>query len=102
MEPTKEPVSEDICDTTPEEFWTDSLERLKARLEEEVGQRRRANCMAHIQTHAVQLALDLIVREADIEGFFRAFMQSLIEMGDSHACAVWLLNDDETRCELWM
>src|SRR5207245_805904 len=58
--------------------------------------------MAHIQSHAVQLALDLIVREADIEGFFAAFMKSLIEMGESHACGVWLLDDESTRCDLWM
>src|SRR6266852_6232792 len=104
MEPTKESVSDKGCDTTalPDEIWTESLERLKARLEEETSERRRAHCMAHIQSHAVQLALDLIVREADIEGFFRAFMKSLIETGESHACGVWLLDEEGTRCDLWM
>jgi len=104
MEPTKESVSDNPCEAGPdtEQFWADSLEKLKAKLEEEAGQRRRANCMAQIQSHAVQLALDLIVREADIEGFFRAFMKSLIDVGESHACGVWLLDEEGTRCELWM
>jgi signal transduction histidine kinase len=104
MEPKVESVAENRCGAVPEpeEFWNESLERLKARLEEESSERRRSQCMAHIQSHTVQLALDLIVREQDIEGFFRAFMQSLIEMGDSHACGVWLLNDEGTQCELWM
>ncbi len=31
--------------------------------------------MAHIQTDAVQLALDLLVREPDVAGFFRVFMK---------------------------
>ncbi len=41
--------------------------------------RRRAECMARIQTDAVQLALDLLVREPDIAGFFRVFIKSLVE-----------------------
>src|SRR5207245_8592452 len=86
MEPREESVSDDGCEAAPDlsEFWSGSLEKLKEKLEQESGERRRAQCMAHIQSHAVQLALDLIVREADIEGFFAAFMKSLIEMGESH------------------
>ena len=38
--------------------------------------RQRAECMAHIQTDAVQLALDLLVREPDIAGFFRGFIKT--------------------------
>ncbi len=41
--------------------------------------RRRAECFAQIQTDAVQLALDLLVREPDIEGFFGAFTKTLVE-----------------------
>ena len=37
--------------------------------------RRRAECMAHIQSDAVQLALDLLVREPDVAGFFRVFIK---------------------------
>ena len=65
-------------------------------------QRRRAECMASIQSDAVQLALDLLVREPDIDGFFRAFIKTLVEESESHACGVWLLDDDEQRCDLWM
>ena len=92
------------CDPAPdtEQFWSDSLEKLRARLEQEAAERRRSQCMANIQNHTVQLALDLVVREEDIEGFFRAFMKSLIDMGESHACTVWLLNDESTKVELWM
>src|SRR5438067_7474885 len=97
-------MADDGCEGTlePVQFWSDSLERLQEKLKQETGDRRRAQCMAHIQGHAVQLALDLIVREADIEGFFAAFMKSLIEMGESQACAVWLLDEEGTRCDLWM
>ena len=58
----------------------------------EIG--RRADCMARIQTDAVQLALDLLVREPDIEGFFRAFIKTLVDECESHACGVWLLDED--------
>ncbi len=94
----------DRCDAAPdlEELWSGSLERLREKLAQESSERRRAQCMAHIQSHTVQLALDLIVREADIDGFFQAFMKSLIDTGESHACGVWLLDDEATRCDLWM
>ena len=78
------------------------LEELSQALATETDQRRRAECMAHIQSEAMQRALDLLVREADVGGFFRGFVQSLVEESESHACSVWLLNDDRSRCELWM
>jgi signal transduction histidine kinase len=71
-------------------------------LRSEHDQRRRAECMAHIQTDAVQLALDLLVREPDVEGFFREFMARVVDESESHGCGVWLLNDDASRCDLWM
>ena len=57
--------------------------------------------MARIQSDAVQLALDLVVRETDIDGFFRAFIKTLVEECESRACGVWLL-DGDGRCEPWM
>jgi signal transduction histidine kinase len=76
----------------------DVLEReLAAALDSE----RRADCMARIQTDAVQLALDLVVRETDIDGFFRAFTRTLVEECESRACGVWLVEDDG-RCEPWV
>jgi len=45
---------------------------LRAALVREAGERRRAECRASMQTEIVQLALDLLVREPDIDGFFGA------------------------------
>jgi signal transduction histidine kinase len=84
------------------DYWTVRLDALKARFVQENGERRRAECMAHVQSHAAQLALDLLVREADIDGFFRAFLKTLIDETDSHACGVWLLDEDGSQCDLWM
>jgi signal transduction histidine kinase len=64
--------------------------------------RRRAECMARIQSDATQLALDLLVREPDITGFFRGFSKSLVEECESQVCGIWLLNDDATSCDLWL
>jgi signal transduction histidine kinase len=76
----------------------DELEReLAAALDSE----RRADCMARIQGDAVQLALDLVVREQDIDGFFRAFIKTLVEECESRACGVWLL-EGEAECQPWM
>jgi signal transduction histidine kinase len=79
-----------------------TIESLSAALARETDDRRRAECMAHIQSDAVQLALDLLVREPDITGFFRAFIKTLVEESESHACGVWLLDHDGSRCALWM
>jgi signal transduction histidine kinase len=62
----------------------------------------RAECMAKIQSHTVQLALDLIVTEANIDGFFRQFTRSLIDMSESKACGVWILDEEAKTCDLWM
>jgi signal transduction histidine kinase len=55
-----------------------------------------------VQSNAAQLALDLLVREADIDGFFGAFMKTLLDETESQACGVWLLDDEDTHCNLWM
>lgn len=78
------------------------IDRLRAELERETGDRRRAQCFAEIQTHAVQLALDLLVREPDIAGFFGAFTKALVDYCETHGCGVWLINEDQQGCELWM
>jgi signal transduction histidine kinase len=78
------------------------LDRLRAELERETGDRKRAQCFAEIQTHAVQLALDLLVREPDIEGFFGAFTKALVDYCESHGCGVWLIDEERDGCELWM
>jgi signal transduction histidine kinase len=74
---------------------------LRDQLSRATDDRRRAECMARIQSNAVQLALDLLVREPDIEGFFRVFIKTLVEESESHACGVWLL-DGDGRVEMWI
>ena len=71
-------------------------------LEGEFERRKRAECMAHMQTYTVKLALDLLVREPDLDGFFRGFIRTLIEQGESDACGVFLLDEEAQRCELTM
>lgn len=80
----------------------DSLDRLSTELAQQSDLRQRAECMASLQSHTVQLALDLLMSEPDLDGFFRGFMKSLIEQGDSHACGVFLLDEAGENCELWM
>jgi signal transduction histidine kinase len=79
-----------------------TVESLSEALARETDDRRRAECLASIQSDAVQLALDLLVREPDITGFFRAFIKALVEESESYACGVWLLDADGSRCDLWM
>ena len=94
-----ETVQTEFMRTATAEAWADALAR-------EINERRRAECMARIQSDAVQLAIDLLVREPDITGFFRVFIKTLIEECESHACGVWLLKEDEAggepSCDLWM
>jgi signal transduction histidine kinase len=81
---------------------TMSSDALRQALRDETNERRRAQCMAHIQDQAVQLALDLLVREPDITGFFAEFTRTLIEECESRACGVWLIDEDRAKAELWM
>jgi signal transduction histidine kinase len=86
----------------PEEATSHDPEVLRAALIREAAERRRAECRAKIQTEVVQLALDLLVREPDVEGFFGALTKTMVEEGELHACGVWLIDDDRHRCDLWM
>jgi signal transduction histidine kinase len=85
----------------PEAASTDP-DVLRAALIREHDARRRADCLAAMQAEVVQLAVDLLVREPDIEGFFGGLTKVMVEDTESHACAIWLLDDDHTRCDLWM
>ena len=86
----------------PEEVTSRDPEVLRAALIREAAERRRAECRASIQTEVVQLALDLLVREPDVEGFFGALTKTMVEEGELHSCGVWLIDDDRHRCDLWM
>ena len=95
---TASSVQQRLTSTASADVWADALAR-------EINERRRAECMARIQTDAVQLAIDLLVREPDIAGFFRVFIKTLVEECESHACGVWLLQDaadGAPACDLWM
>jgi signal transduction histidine kinase len=96
--------AEEGAGTLPQwdEMWSESLEKLNAKLQHETGERRRAQCMAQIQSHAVQLTLDLLVREPDPENFFRVLLKALLDQTESQTCSVWRLDEDGAQCEPWM
>ena len=66
---------------------------LRAALLRESGERRRAECRADMQTEIVKLALDLLVREPDVDGFFGALTKKMVEESESHTCGVWLIDE---------
>jgi signal transduction histidine kinase len=92
------------CDRTrqPEEVTSQDPAVLRSALLRESGERRRAECRADMQTEVVKLALELLVREPDIEGFFGALTKNMVEESESHTCGVWLIDQDAVRCDLWM
>ncbi|HSK08595.1 MAG TPA: GAF domain-containing sensor histidine kinase [Vicinamibacterales bacterium] len=86
----------------PEGAGSSDPEVLRAALLREAAERRRAECLAKIQTEVARVTLDLLVREPDIQGFFGAMAKTMVEKGDNHGCGVWLLDDDQQGCQLWM
>jgi signal transduction histidine kinase len=93
------------CEPTlrqPAEITSQDPEVLRAALIRESTERRRAQCRADMQTEVVKLALDLLVREPDIEGFFGALTKEMVEESESHTCAVWLIDETGSRCDLWL
>jgi signal transduction histidine kinase len=75
---------------------------LRSALEHEASERRRAECLANIQTEITQYTLDLLAREPDLDAFFRALLKTLAEEAESHVAGVWLLNDEKQCCDFWM
>ena len=80
----------------------EEIAQLRASLDELRDGRQRAECMATIQSDAVDLALDLLVTHPDLRGFFRMFIKRLVDESESHACGVWLLDETTGACNLWM
>jgi signal transduction histidine kinase len=78
------------------------IAQLRAELSVLRDERQRAECMASIQSDAVQLALDLLVTHPDLRGFFRMFIKRLVDDSEAHACGVWLLDEATGACDLWM
>lgn len=75
---------------------------LRSALASEAKQRRRAECLANIQTEITKYTLDLLVRVPDLDAFFRALLKTLAEEGESHAAGVWLIDEDKRCCDFWM
>jgi signal transduction histidine kinase len=105
MEPQRGPSS---CEHSheplipPSEIVSTDPDVLRGALMREAEERRRAECLAKIQTNVVQFSLDALVREPDVDGFFAVFTQTLVEESNSHAAAIWLIDDDHQRCDLWI
>lgn len=78
------------------------VDALRAALTRETLERRRAEALAKIQTNVVKFAVDLLVREPGIEGFFRALLKTLAEEGESHKVSVWLIDEEQKGCDIWM
>src|SRR3954468_16775828 len=94
--------SEPIVARTGPPTVEEQVAQLQAELSALRNDRQRAECMASIQTDAVQLALDLLVTHPDLRGFFRMFIKRLVDDSEAHACGVWLLDEATGACELWM
>ncbi len=86
----------------PPELTSSDPEVLRAALSREHDERLRAECLATMQAEVVQLALDLLVREPDLEGFFGGLTKNMVEDTESHSCSVWLIDHDANRCALWL
>jgi signal transduction histidine kinase len=88
--------------TAPSEAASNDPDVLRAALLREAVEHRRAECRATMQAEVVKLALDLLVREPDIEGFFGGLTKTMVEESESSNSAVWLLDEKAERCSLWM
>jgi signal transduction histidine kinase len=98
-------VTETSCEyrfDPPREIASNNPDVLRSALIRESIERRRAECSAHMQTEVVKLALDLLVREPDIEGFFGGLAKTIVEESESHTCGVYLIDESGEKCELWL
>ena len=86
----------------PREASSNDPEVLRAALLRESLEHRRAECRATMQAEVVKLALDLLVREPDVEGFFGGLTKTMVEESESYTCAVWLIDERVQQCNLWM
>jgi signal transduction histidine kinase len=86
----------------PPERTSNDPDVLRAALVREHRERRRAACLAEMQASVVMLALDLLVREPDLEGFFGGLTKNMVEESDSSGCSVWLIDESAHGCALWM
>jgi len=81
---------------------SDDAAALRSALLKEATERRRAECLANIQTEITKYMLELMGQGPALDAFFRALLKTLAEEGESHAAGVWLINDEKQCCEFWM
>ena len=86
----------------PPELASSDPEVLRDALAREHAERVRAEGLATMQAEVVQLALDLLVREPDLEGFFGGLTKNMVEETGSRSCSVWLIDHEANRCALWL
>jgi signal transduction histidine kinase len=86
----------------PAEATSQDPDVLRAALLREWSERRRSQCLAKMQAEVVQLAVDLLVQQPDIQGFFGALTKTMVEEGDSLACGMWVIDENLEQCRLWM
>ena len=87
MQPDVEALTDTDAANVPIQAYQPSLDALRTALAREIDDRRRAECALRIQSDAVQLALQLLVREPDVTGFFRAFIKALVDQSESFGAA---------------
>jgi signal transduction histidine kinase len=98
----QEPLTCGMKDVPPPELASSDPQVLRTGLVREHDERRRAECLATMQAEVVQLALDLLVREPDLEGFFGGLTKNMVDETDSLGCSVWLIDNEGTSCALWL
>src|SRR5215510_9674186 len=81
---------------------SDDPDVLRSALSRESSQRRRADSIARMQTDVVNLVIDLVVHDFDVEKLFGGLTKKMVEQTGSRVCAVWLLDDDQRRCDMRM
>ena len=96
------PACAEFHSRMPAEVASGDPEILRAALIREATERRRSECLAGMQREIVQLALDLLVQQPDVEGFFGALTKTVVEEAEACACAVWLIDETGGRCDLWL
>jgi len=92
----------DILDSSLGVALSDDPDVLRAALRRESSERWRADAIARMQADVVKLMLDLVVHDFDLEQLFGGLTKSMVELTDSRVCAVWLLDDEQRRCDMRM
>ena len=55
-----------------------------------------------MQSDVVNLVLNLVAHDFDLDKLFGALTKSMVEQTGSHACAIWLLDEERRQCDMQM